>query len=327
MRLVISIGDKEYRDALVSVLSDYDRDIFVEIADAIRTEDIDEAVVLTDIDPHELEVDDAEKVRKRAVFLTVSKEEGREDCQSRDSGIDEGMRDFVDTVSVFKYSNLPEIMESISLVYGKVSGNFGIRNAFSRTIAVCNSCDSYNHEVCKILARQILYNYGGQILILPLSYINDYAIKSNHRREVLRRLMYQIGSDRGFAVDAYTYSDSYGIYYLNLGEALNPIASLELCNLKALIRAIGSSFDTIILDVGNSFRNENIEIMKEADNILFFSDSRLRSIDEVIGTDEFGKVYHIRYDGIIDEVIAIDEYIRTIYEKRGKERSDQRYNN
>ena len=60
--------DTEYRDALIEMMADMDKDVFIEIAGpgSIRKD----AVILTDILPSEIESRSLSRIKERTLFLS-----------------------------------------------------------------------------------------------------------------------------------------------------------------------------------------------------------------------------------------------------------------
>ena len=158
MRLGLLIRDAEYRDALVHKLSSYDNDIFVNII-GNNVKEASGSVILTDIPPKELDSKVLNALKPRTVFLISSEKEDGEECNT-----------------IFKFCSIPEMISELSIVYNRWHGmGLGIDHS-AKLITVCSESDSYSSERCRALAGQIIYSHGGSVLILPLSYINDYGV-------------------------------------------------------------------------------------------------------------------------------------------------------
>ena len=251
MRIGILIRDAEYRDALVHKLSSYDNNIFVNIiTDNIK--DASGSVILTDIPPSELENKVLKTLKPRTVFIAGSEKDIRKDCSM-----------------VFKFCSIPEMISELSLVYNRWHGLGPGVDHTARLITVCCESDSYSAERCRSLAGQIIYSHGGSVLILPLSYINDYGVNETLRSNSLSRLLYSIRCGREKGIDGVTYTDSYGVSSLLLSKGRNPVAYLDEDEIRTLIFGLSKRFDTIIADAATCFRDENIAVMKESERIVF----------------------------------------------------------
>ena len=302
MRLGLLIRDAEYRDALVHKLSSYDNDIFVNII-GNNVKEASGSVILTDIPPKELDSKVLNALKPRTVFLISSEKEDGEECNT-----------------IFKFGSIPEMISELSLVYNRWHGmGLGIDHS-AKLITVCSESDSYSSERCRALAGQIIYSHGGSVLILPLSYINDYGVNDKVRVNSLSRLLYSIQCGRENGLEGVTYTDSYGVSSLLLGKGRNPVAYLDEDELRTLIFGLSKQYDTIIADTASCFRPENIEVMKESENIVLFERGRrVTGIEEILGEDTMGKLIRIKLTGGTEDVITMDECLKKIFGAGGDE--------
>lgn len=302
MRLGLLIRDAEYRDALVHKLSSYDNDIFVNII-GNNVKEASGSVILTDIPPKELDSKVLNALKPRTVFLISSEKEDGEECNT-----------------IFKFCSIPEMISELSLVYNRWHGmGLGIDHS-AKLITVCSESDSYSSERCKALAGQIIYSHGGSVLILPLSYINDYGVNDKVRVNSLSRLLYSIQCGRENGLEGVTYTDSYGVSSLLLGKGRNPVAYLDEDELRTLIFGLSKQYDTIIADTASCFRPENIEVMKESENIVLFERGRrVTGIEEILGEDTMRKLIRIKLTGGTEDVITMDECLKKIFGAGGDE--------
>lgn len=296
MRLGLLIRDAEYRDALVHKLSSYDNDIFVNII-GNNVKEASGSVILTDIPPKELDSKVLNALKPRTVFLISSEKEDGEECNT-----------------IFKFCSIPEMISELSLVYNRWHGmGLGIDHS-AKLITVCSESDSYSSERCRALAGQIIYSHGGSVLILPLSYINDYGVNDKVRVNSLSRLLYSIQCGRENGLEGVTYTDSYGVSSLLLGKGRNPVAYLDEDELRTLIFGLSKQYDTIIADTASCFRPENIEVMKESENIVLFERGRrVTGIEEILGEDTMRKLIRIKLTGGTEDVITMDECLKRIF--------------
>ena len=302
MRLGLLIRDAEYRDALVHKLSSYDNDIFVNII-GNNVKEASGSVILTDIPPKELDSKVLNALKPRTVFLISSEEEDGEECNT-----------------IFKFCSIPEMISELSIVYNRWHGmGLGIDHS-AKLITVCSESDSYSSERCRALAGQIIYSHGGSVLILPLSYINDYGVNDKVRVNSLSRLLYSIQCGRENGLEGVTYTDSYGVSSLLLGKGRNPVAYLDEDELRTLIFGLSKQYDTIIADTASCFRPENIEVMKESENIVLFERGRrVTGIEEILGEDTMRKLIRIKLTGGTEDVITMDECLKKIFGAGGDE--------
>lgn len=302
MRLGLLIRDAEYRDALVHKLSSYDNDIFVNII-GNNVKEASGSVILTDIPPKELDSKVLNALKPRTVFLISSEKEDGEECNT-----------------IFKFCSIPEMISELSIVYNRWHGmGLGIDHS-AKLITVCSESDSYSSERCRALAGQIIYSHGGSVLILPLSYINDYGVNDKVRVNSLSRLLYSIQCGRENGLEGVTYTDSYGVSSLLLGKGRNPVAYLDEDELRTLIFGLSKQYDTIIADTASCFRPENIEVMKESENIVLFERGRrVTGIEEILGEDTMRKLIRIKLTGGTEDVITMDECLKKIFGAGGDE--------
>jgi len=296
MRVGIMIRDAEYRDALVQKLSSYDNDIFVNVI-GNNIKDASGSVILTDIPPSELEDKVLTALMPRTVFITSSDKECRDDCHT-----------------VFKFCSIQEMISELSVVYNRWHGNGPGMDHTARLITVISESDAYSAERCRALAGQIIYSRGGSVLILPLSYINDYGVNETLRSNSLSRLLYSIQCGREYGLDGITYTDSYGVSSLLLSNGRNPVACLDEEELKTLIFGLSRRYDTIICDAASCFREENIMLMKESDNLVFFERGRrVTGIEEMLGEDMTKRLIRVKLKDGTEEVIAMDNCLKRIF--------------
>ena len=295
MKVAMMMRDTEYRDAMIEMMSDADKDIFIEIAGSGGAQR--ESVILTDILPSEIEDKSLAKIRERTLFLSsvpVTGDPGERDCNV-----------------VFKYSSINTIMARLSEVYSGWSGDNGSISSSARIIAVAGESDLNAGLRCMAIARQIIYRHGGSILVMPLGYINDYINYSEpDAGSCFRRLMYLIDDRRDYPPDSFTFTDSYGISYLKLPDGINPLSRLDTDYLYRLIISIGSHFDTVMLDIGSAFSETNVQIIKRADHVLFFcSGRRIENPAEYLKTE----LRQIRTTDPQSESRELDDIVSEIY--------------
>ena len=296
MRLGVMIKDEDYRDALVHKLSSYDNDIFVNVI-GNNIKDASGSVILTDIPPSELDNRVLTALKPRTVFITASEKETREGCYT-----------------VFKFSSIPEMISELSLVYNRWHGTGLGMDHSARFITVCCESDADSSERCRSLAGQIIYLHGGSVLILPLSYVNDYGVNDRLRSNSLSRLLYSIQSGRKSGLDGVTYTDSYGVSSLLLSKGYNPVAYLDEDELRTLIFGLSKKYDVIIADVASCFRRENITLMKESEKIVFFERGRrVTGIEEMLNDGSDEKLIRIKLTGGTEDVIAMDDCMKKIF--------------
>ncbi len=309
MRVGMMMRDAEYRDALIEIMSASGKDIFIEVAAGRSVSR--ESVILTDIMPEEIEAGSLEKIKRRTVFLSPVPPGGQHhDRSGYNSGTDKnnGCR------IVFKYAGFAEIMAEISLAYSEWTGDTGSISSSTRIIAVTGESDLLSSERCRSLAKQIIYRRGGSVLILPLSFINDYRSPTSESRGRFRRLMYMIDEGKDYLPGAFTCLDSFGIEYLLLPAGINPLTALTTDYLSKLISSLCLHFDTVILDIGTCYSSKNIRLIQSADNILFFgSGRRIEDIGMFTGEQCSGRITKIGISDAGREALSLDDFVRETY--------------
>lgn len=332
MRVGMMMRDTEYRDALIEMVADMDRDIFIEIADAgsIRRD----SVILTDILPSEIESKSLSRIKDRTVFLSpVPVEPARlrkvykDDPDSKGSGEERSITEKMPEAGcrvIFKYSSLTSIMAELSLVYSLWSGDTGTITPATRVIAVTGEADQLSASRCRTLAGQIAYRHGGSILILPLGYVNDHKPDpAEDNSGWFRKLMYFIDQGRDYPPEGFTYTDSYGISCLKLPGGINPLTALGQRYLSELITSMGSHFDTVILDIGSCFSEINLRILRDADNVLFFGcGRRIEEPAAFLGNLPQGKLRLISGTDAGAEAREIDDFISETYGRTDQKKND-----
>ena len=156
--------------------------------------------------------------------------------------------------------------------------------------------------------------HGGNVLILPLSYINDYGVNEKLRSNSLSRLLYSIQSGRKSSLEGITYTDSYGVSSLLLSKGYNTVAYLDEDELRTLIFGLSKKYDIIIADAASCFRKENITLMKESEKIVFFERGRrVTGIEEMLNDGSAEKLIRIKLTGGTEDVIAMDDCMKKIF--------------
>lgn len=297
MKVVMIMRDTEYRDAMIDMMSDFDKDIFIEIAGDGKLHR--DSVIITDIMPSEIESGSLKGIRDRTLFLSA--------VSPGENADTDGCR------VIFKYSSLVTIMAEVTLVYSRWTGNTGVVSPSTRIIAVACETDQYSGARCRSLAGQIIYRHGGPILVLPLGYINDYrCYQDADDGSWFRRLMYMIDEGRDYPADSFTFTDSYGISYLRLADGINPLTGLSRDYITRLIRSIAGHYDTLILDIGTCYSEINLVLLTMADNVLFFgTGSRIGDPKAFLGSGR-----DFRIISSLDaqaETREIDDFVSEIY--------------
>lgn len=305
MRIRLIIKDDEYRQAMVDTIGRSDKDVYVEIGRMDSCSDIgDKTLIITDYPSDTCSFLSIPDFQMRVIFLTTNPG----DILSLDND---------DYYKLFKYNSISSIFSDVEQIYYKWTGESNNSlGLVGRVYAVCASKSMDSSIYVKALARQVLFRRGGSILVISLRYINDYACTDEMNTSRFSRLMYYMDINQEFPAEAFTYNDAYGISYMRLPSGLNPVAYLDLNDLENLVRCFShKNFDTVILDIGNSYSEVNIRMINKVDNIVWFDDGNQFSLEEIFierGIDT--KTKRIAIQGKdADAELAIDDYVRNIY--------------
>ena len=214
MRVRLIIQDREYCQALIETIARADKDIYIELGRIGKLENLGEdTLIVTDLNPLKYDFSSLRDYNKRVIFLTpnpkdVFNPDIVDDCQR-----------------LFKYNSISNILsdiEQINYIWtGEVSSSLG---TVSRIYSVCSDDADKSSKYARALARQVVFRKGGNILVLSLKYVNEYANSSELNTGKFSRLLYYMDIGRDYPIEAFTYSDSYGISYMRLPYGMNPIA-------------------------------------------------------------------------------------------------------
>lgn len=319
MRIRLIIQDEEYRKAMIDVISHADKDVFLEIGTTGHIGNIDDStLILTDVPAEKCCFDGLSNQFKRIVFLTADVNDEL-DLDKKD-----------DYQKLFKYKSISSIISDVEqinyLLTGESNSSYGLGG---RVYAVCS--DDADGKYAQALARQVMFRRGGNILLVSLKYVNEYGTQDESNRSKFSRLMYYMDVGKEYPLDAFTYKDSYGITYLRLPIGLNPLAYINTDELGTVVRNLShKNFDTVILDIGDSYSEVNIRQINKADNIVHFvSDKGSFNIDEILVEDSIADKVKKIHIGNPDEDIelTIDDYVRKIYEIEEPEENEQKRSN
>jgi len=306
MRLKILIEDIEYRDALIEALSKSEKNVYIELIDSIDEDWFTYGtILLTDI-PEDLVIEIAGvEYASRIIVLTAC----QMDCIKPDS-IEENKVN-----RVFKFQNASFILAQIAELNTVINGNLQSRLVSTSKYIVCGNSTEQCSLFSNILARQIRFRHGGNIMILSLTYINSHPISEERDCGKYARMMYLRSVGRAHSQDLYTYTDLYGITYLRLPVGNNPLAFMSSESLISLCSYLCDGVvDTLILDIGSEFSSRNQSLFKLADDILIVNRGG-RSTDwntfQPMNTKEI-KQKTISFSDV-DIELNLDDYLRDKY--------------
>ncbi len=303
MRLAFLMRDTEYRDALLEMISEADRNIYLEIGiDSITSSIKNKTMLVTDLSPDEIEEETLLKIKDRTVFISsASRSDSEEDLIYN---------------TIFKYESLSMNLSNITAAYYKWCGEGIPDTGLSKVFAVCGESDSFTGLTSSSLARQVIFHHGGSVLVLPMGSINDYGLEDLKDAGKFNRLMYYVDSDTDYEIGEFIRKDSYGINYLLMPNGINPISYLKSKDILELISSLSRKFETLIIDIGSSYSKTNIMMLRSSDNVVIvrsqqrkFDPGKLLPDDAVLGRD------YIQVDISKDKEseLSIDSYLMKIY--------------
>ena len=307
MRIRLIIKDDDYRQAMVDTIGKSDKDVYVEIGKMDGCSDIGErTLIITDYPQDECNFLSIPDFSMRVIFLTINP---RDVFDPDDDG---------SYNKLFKYNSMSSIFSDVEQIYYKWTGETKTSlGLVGRVYAVCASEGIDSSKYAKALARQVLFRRGGSILVISLKYINDYACIDEKNTSRFSRLMYYLDIKEDYPSEAFTFNDAYGISYLRLPAGLNPVAYLGINDLENMVRSFShNNFDTVILDVGNTYSEVNIRMINKVDNIVWFdSDNNQFKLEEIYiekDIDSKTKIIMLKAKDA-DVEPAVDDYVRSVY--------------
>lgn len=273
MKIKLVIKDAEYCMAFKNNIVSADKDILVDVSRGGKLNGLDnKTIIVTDIEPKRVD----KRILKQTVFLTKNQE---------DNGIANNESEYN---LIFKYLRTSKILSFIEEVYCTLTGaRERIDSSNAKIFAVCSDSNTSNSILCKTLARQIAYRKGGEILILPLRYINEYFDSDESDKNKFSRLLYNLKSNKNIVLDSYLFKDNYGINYASIERGFNPVSRLNEDDLLSFIKLFcNDKFNTLILDIGDCYSDTNNEIINKSDHILFFEKGTNFGVKDLLLSDD-----------------------------------------
>ncbi len=305
MRLRLIIRDTEYRQAMTEVISCADKDIYAETSDDIYDRNImGNTIIITDIPDEKIDSDFLNANKERMVFLTSD----QKDRLHRD--------DECRIHRLFKYNSISSILADVSQINYWWTGESTASTGTARLYAVISDAADISKSVTQALARQIMFRHGSDLLVLSLSYLNEYAALDETDRSKYARLMYYMDIGREYSIDSFTYADSYGIKYLRLPRGLNPPAYFDGKTLCRFVNEMCQKhFTTVILDIATSYSSANMRVLNMADNIIFVRTEE-NKLDPAELTDEPEVLHRMSVLPVGESngiELRLDDYVKKIY--------------
>ncbi len=305
MRLRLIIRDTEYRQAMIAVISDADKDIYAEISDDIYDSNImANTIIITDVPVENVDSAFLKANRERIVFLTSD----QKDRLHRD--------DECRIHRLFKYNSISSILADVSQINYWWTGESTASTGTARIYAVISDDAEISRSVSQALARQIMFRHGSELMVLSLSYLNEYAALDEKDRSKFARLMYYMDIGREYSIDGFTYSDSYGTKYLRLPRGLNPLAYFDGKTLDRFVTEMCQKhFETVILDIATTYSSANIRVLNKADNIIFVrTEENKLDPGELTEKEEILRRMSVLPVGESNGIeLRLDDYVKKIY--------------
>ena len=302
MRIRLFIKDEDYCKAMIKTIGQLDKNVYIEIGNPADVSiNNDRTIVLTDYGAGECRFN-----TNKIVYLTIDPNDhiqvDNKTAQQR----------------VFKYNSISSIfsdIEQLNYIWTGVTDS--VNEVSSRVYALCSDNADDSCKLSQALARQIAFRRGGNILLLSLKYVNEYSLTDEAGNSRFAQLMYYMDIGKTIPIDAFVYTDAYGISYLRLSQGLNPLAYMKNEDLITTVRNLSQlKFETVILDIGDTYSEANISMINRADNILWFTTERGKfDIGEIcVDKGVKNKIRKIAVFGKDADIeLSIDDYVRKVY--------------
>lgn len=304
MKLKFIIRDIDYMRALADSLSKADINLYAEIGKDFNSDP--ETLIVTDYDAGRLQNETRRRSLAGIVFLSPV------------SGI-AGLCDDEPWI-IYKYKRVSEILADLKYYYYLWTGKGVEKINDAGMISVQSDCGAETTAYfSKLLAQQFIYRIGGEVLIIPLSYVSRSTPAYDEKNDSFTRLMYYIYADKSFPSEVFYIRDRIGVSYVRTAQGINPIAGLDEDGLKRLIEhSVSNTFDLVILDVGSELSKKNKTISESCANKFWlyegeYENRRNSSIMREYFSD-ISSVNEINL-GIDREKLSLtaDDYIRKMF--------------
>lgn len=309
MRICMIFRDYEYCKMLAEMICSQGKDMIVEIVGSSNwNEDFD--VALTDIDT------DYSAIKSSAVICLTDNPE--DDIDDNYLG---------GYTKLFKYKNISSLLSDIEFVHYVTSGCRKTYGVNSNIVAVCSDFFDKKIHLSQLLAKQFLFRKGGEVVIMPLNYFNNYCCVDEKDTSKFSRLMYYMDVGKDYSIDYFVFRDSFGVDYLRLPPGVNPLSYINEKSLEELIYELcHRKYETLILDIGNCFSNRNIELINRADRIVYFyeDENNLNIQMHLNEKQNEGKLEVIQINNVVDIDLIIDNYVRRTFCEKGSDSSEDK---
>lgn len=292
--------DRDYADALCKCIRNIQPALNISIVDSVE-EALDYDMLISD----EIDV----KVEKIPVCVLSS-------------------RDDQDEKRIYKYSNVSSMVNRIIEIYENETGvyvNQFLDNGKSLIYTVSATCGGLGaSSVAYAMAKD--YALAGKYKVLYISLCETYQecqfFKSNKGLNVVDMLHKILFSNKKIQVNRYILQDDYGVNYFNFFGITNHLESLKSSEFIRFIGVIlqSSSFDKIIVDVGNSlFENanymrkiSNVNILLRNSDLCIYENEIIKNMD--IDMEKVVSVENKRYRGNpkFDEFFEAEDQLKEL---------------
>lgn len=292
MNIRLAMRDSEYAKALADVICKAQKDVYVEIRRSFEREP--GMIMVTDISVEKIKK--YSSVPEEIVFLV-------EDPSA--VSVESSELPF----RLFKYMGVDRIVAELRLCYYILTGVAAKTNDGCKFIGICSD----GNEVIAagfagVLARQIRYMTGGNVLILPFTYLDPFGDGSNADNGVFKRMMYYIYAGRELPKEVFFIKDRYDVSRIRLPTGKSPLVDMDNDAAMLMIERLGRLFDTIIIYTGAVLSSNNIKLLDMTDEKLFLHS--LKNEESCKNITEKARYIDLFSNDRDMEVIADDEVKR-----------------
>lgn len=315
MRIKLVMKDMEYSKALIKALRQYKQNIFVEIGEFKGYKK--DCLIVTDYSPRNFSRSILNSYKGGIVFLLDK--EVPERLKARERG----------PYFIFKYAGACKIFYELNLAYSLWSGDKSFKRKEYDLISIFSDFgDERSKYTSNMLGRQLAYRYGVKVLILPMSFLNNYSNSMVISRSDFLRLVYYIEERRVFSREVYFEKDNYDVEFLRLPSGINYLANLDEKVANRLLEFLGNNyFDFIILDFATAYTELAIDLIKESKYKIYVESGKNKLNIDGLLDDKANEVIKINWDSGKDSIaIKSEDLAIKIFDEKNDKRIDGKIN-
>lgn len=172
------------------------------------------------------------------------------------------------------------------------------------------------------------YRYGVKVLILPMSFLNNYSNSMVISRSDFLRLVYCIEERRVFSREVYFEKDNYDVEFLRLPSGINYLANLNEKVANRLLEFLGNNyFDFIILDFATAYTELAIDLIKESKYKIYVESGKNKLNIDGLLDDKANEIIKINWDSGKDSIaIKSEDLAIKIFDEKNDKRIDGKIN-